>query len=152
LLIQEFKKLTDNSSRGINLLEPEVYTMEKSKILIVDDEEDFLFFLKLNLEKTGKYQVYAYTDPFEALKNAEIIKPDLAVLDVMMPKMDGGELAWMLKNKEETKNTPVLFLTALLNRQEERSGINIRRQFIAKPITPEALMEKIDLMLQGGVD
>ena len=126
--------------------------MEKSKILIVDDEEDFLFFLKLNLEKTGKYQVYAHTDPFEALKNAEIIKPDLAVLDVMMPKMDGGELAWLLKNKEETKNTPVLFLTALLNREEERSGINIRRQFIAKPITPEALMEKIDLMLQGGVD
>jgi len=123
--------------------------MEESKILIVDDEEDFLFFLKLNLEKTGKYQVYAYTDSFEALKNAEIIKPDLAVLDVMMPKMDGGELAWQLKNKEETKNTPVLFLTALLNREEEKSGINIRRQFIAKPITPEALMEKIDLMLQG---
>lgn len=108
--------------------------------------------MKLNLEKTGKYQVHVHADPFEANKAAEIIKPDLAVLDVMMPKMEGGELAWQLKNRKGTENTPVLFLTALLNHDEERSGINIRSQFIAKPITPEALMEKIDLMLQGRVD
>ncbi len=123
--------------------------MDKFKILIVDDEEDLVFFLKINLERTGKYQVYAHTDPFDALKTAEICKPDLAILDVMMPKMDGGELAWLLMNKEENKNMPVLFLTALLNREEEKSEINSRRQFIAKPITPGALMEKIDFMLQA---
>lgn len=126
--------------------------MKKARILIVDDEADFVFFLKLNLEKTGKYQVYAHTDPYAAIKSAEIFKPDVALLDIMMPKMDGGELAWQLRNREETKDTPVLFLTALLNHDEERSEINSTNQFISKPITPAALMEKIDLVLAGRVD
>lgn len=124
--------------------------MKKTRILIVDDEADFVFFLKLNLERTGKYEVYAHTDPYAAIRTAEIYNPDLALLDIMMPKMDGGELAWQLRNKETTRDTPVLFLTALLNHEEEGTEINNKRQFIAKPITPAALMEKIELVLKGG--
>jgi DNA-binding response OmpR family regulator len=121
--------------------------MEKAKILIVDDEEDFLHFVKLNLEKTGKYKVRAIADPFAAIKAAETFKPDLAVLDIMMPEMDGGELAWQLRNIEETKNMPVIFLTALLNSREERSMINTQGIFMAKPVSPEELMKKIDRLL-----
>ncbi|MEN6466357.1 MAG: response regulator [Syntrophaceae bacterium] len=121
--------------------------MEKAKILIVDDEEDFLFFVKLNLEKTGKYEVRAITDPFVAMRAVETFKPDLAVLDIMMPEMDGGELAWRLRNKEESKNTPVIFLTALLNSREERSQINTRREFMSKPISIDELIKRIDRVL-----
>lgn len=118
--------------------------MEKARILIVDDEDDFLHFMKLNLEKTGKYKVRAIADPLAAIAAAETFKPDLAVLDIMMPGMDGGELAWQLRNNEETKDMPVIFLTALLNSREERSMINTRSVFMAKPVSIEELMKKID--------
>ncbi len=124
--------------------------MKKTRILIVDDEKDFLYFLKHNLEKTGKYEVRAINDPFTALTSLKNFKPDLAVLDIMMPEMDGGELAWRLASREETKNTPVIFLTALLNSREERANINTRREFISKPVTVDVLMRRIERALAAG--
>jgi len=117
----------------------------KPKILMVDDEEEFLYFLKLNLEKTGKYQVCALTNPFEALRLAQDYKPDLALLDIIMPQMDGAKLAEQLKQMISTKDLPVIFLTALLNSEEEY--INTRHEFIAKPVSTAVLMERIDRIL-----
>lgn len=121
----------------------------KPKILMVDDEEDFIHFLKLNLEKTGKYQVYALTSPAEALRLAEVCEPDLALLDIMMPQMSGAKLAEQLRDMHPTKHIPVLFLTALI-KPEEESYINTRHEFIAKPVSPAVLIERIDRIIGKG--
>jgi len=63
--------------------------MDKKKILLVDDEEDFCFFVKLNLERTGKYQVFTATNGMEGIRLAKQLKPDLIFLDIVMPKMGG---------------------------------------------------------------
>lgn len=120
---------------------------KKARILVVDDEQDFLHFIKLNLEKTGRFQIDAFTSPAEAIKWLDMIKPDLALLDIKMPEMDGCEIAFRLKSSEETRDVPVVFLTALLSREEELAGINTRHTFIAKPVTPAALIERIDRIL-----
>ncbi len=120
---------------------------KKARILVVDDEQDFLHFIKLNLEKTGRFQIDAFTSPAEALNWLDMIKPDLALLDIKMPAMDGCEIAFRLKSSEETRNVPVIFLTALLSREEELAGINTRHTFIAKPVSPAALIERIDSIL-----
>ncbi len=120
---------------------------KKARILVVDDEQDFLHFIKLNLEKTGRFQIDAFTSPAEAMKWLDMIKPDLALLDIKMPEMDGCEIAFRLKSSEETRDVPVVFLTALLSREEELAGINTRHTFIVKPVTPAALIERIDRIL-----
>jgi DNA-binding response OmpR family regulator len=120
---------------------------KKARILVVDDEQDFLHFIKLNLEKTGRFQIDAFTSPAEAIKWLDMIKPDLALLDIKMPEMDGCEIAFRLKNSEDTRDVPVVFLTALLSREEELAGINTRHTFIVKPVTPAALIERIDRIL-----
>ena len=120
---------------------------KKARILVVDDEQDFLHFIKLNLEKTGRFQIDAFTNPAEAMKWLDMIKPDLALLDIKMPEMDGCEIAFRLKSSEETRDVPVVFLTALLSREEELAGINTRHTFIAKPVSPAALIERIDSIL-----
>lgn len=120
---------------------------KKARILVVDDEQDFLHFIKLNLEKTGRFQIDAFTSPAEAVKWLDMIKPDLALLDIKMPEMDGCEIAFRLKSSEETRDVPVVFLTALLSREEELAGINTRHTFIAKPVSPAALIERIDSIL-----
>lgn len=120
---------------------------KKARILVVDDEQDFLHFIKLNLEKTGRFQIDAFTSPAEAVKWLDMIKPDLALLDIKMPEMDGCDIAFRLKSSEETRDVPVVFLTALLSREEELAGINTRHTFIAKPVSPAALIERIDSIL-----
>lgn len=119
----------------------------KARILVVDDEQDFLHFIKLNLEKTGRFQIDAFTSPAEAVKWLDMIKPDLALLDIKMTEMDGCEIAFRLKSSEDTRDVPVVFLTALLSREEELAGINTRHTFIVKPVTPAALIERIDRIL-----
>ena len=67
--------------------------MAKSKILIIDDEENLCFLVKMNLEATGRYEVLTATDPREGLKLAKANIPDLILLDLMMPHMEGSEVA-----------------------------------------------------------
>jgi len=120
--------------------------MLKQKILMVDDEQDFCYFVKLNLEKSGKYQVMTAFNGEEGLRLAEENKPDLILLDIVMQGMDGGEVAWKLINNEATKDIPVIFITALIQPGEGDKVIG-KRNFLAKPVTPEKLMKKIDSAL-----
>ena len=120
--------------------------MSRRKILIVDDEYDFCFFVKLNLQKTGKYQVFTATNGVEGISLAKQLKPDLILLDIRMPKMGGTEVAEILLEDESTRTIPFVFVTAMIKNYEitKHGGHIGGRDFIAKPVTPEKLIEKIE--------
>ena len=122
----------------------------KRKVLLIDDEEDFCFFVKLNLEKTGKFEVVTTTSGAKGLILALEEQPDLILLDIIMPEIDGGQVAEQLLESEKTKDIPVLFITAIASRQgvQSHEGTIGGRQFIAKPVIPEEIMEKINGVLE----
>jgi DNA-binding response OmpR family regulator len=119
---------------------------KKMRILLIDDEEDFGFFVKLNLEKTGRFEVTTTTSGPKGLILASKERPDLILLDIIMPELSGGDVAEQLLESPETATIPVLFITAIASRTEVQSqqGTIGGRSFIAKPVTPDELMAKID--------
>lgn len=117
--------------------------MENKKILIVDDEEDVLNVLERRLSVAG-YSVFRTTNGKDAIITAKEKQPDLIILDIIMPGMDGADVANVLKNDPLTKNIPILFLTCLITPDEERTGNLISGSyFIAKPYNPEELLREI---------
>ncbi len=120
--------------------------MEKKKILVIDDEFDFSQTVKMNLEQTGQYIVEIVNDGKEAVSSAEIFKPDLIFLDIIMPGIDGTEIMQKLKSNPEIRDIPVVFLTALISEAETASrGNNIGGQsFLAKPVSKEQLIDCIN--------
>jgi CheY-like chemotaxis protein len=123
--------------------------MATRKILLVDDEVSFIRLLKLNLEQTGKFEVRTENKGSLAVQTAKAFKPDLILLDIIMPDMDGSEVASRLKNDPATRDIPILFLTALVKDQEvaSKSGTIGGFIFLAKPITTEELITNIDRTL-----
>lgn len=117
-----------------------------TKVLMVDDEEDFCFFVKLNLEKTKKYKVYTANRGAEGITLAQKFMPDIVLLDIVMPDMDGGEVALQIMKNEKTKNIPIIFITAVLQPADEKK-LKSRHHFLSKPVTPDKLMRKIDTIL-----
>ena len=121
---------------------------EKLKILIVDDEPDILEILKINLENAG-YKVYSASNGKKALKKADLIIPDLIILDIMMPIMDGIETCERLRLDERFKETIVIFLTA---RGEEYSHIAAFESgaddYITKPVRIKILISKIKALFR----
>lgn len=118
----------------------------KAKVLLIDDEEDFCHFVKLNLERSGKFQVLTATKPLVGINTAKAQAPDVILLDILMPDMDGSQVAENLLNDETTKRIPIIFLTALAQRKEVEgtNGIIGGRTFIAKPVTPDELVKRIE--------
>jgi DNA-binding response OmpR family regulator len=120
------------------------------KILIVDDEAGFTRLLKLNLEKTGKYAVRVINDSTQALDAMHTFGPDLALLDIVMPDLDGGDLVAQMKQDPTLKNVPVLMLTALVA-QRETGGKPTERgdlTMIAKPVSMPTLLAAIEERLR----
>lgn len=114
----------------------------KSKILLVDDEKDIVEFLQYNLIQEGFDVITAY-DGEEALKKVKE-KPDLIVLDVMMPKMDGYEVCRRLRDDKEFENIPVIFLTAKSSEMDEIHGLNLGADdFIQKPVSPMKIIARV---------
>jgi CheY-like chemotaxis protein len=109
---------------------------EKKRILIVDDEPSITRLLKLNLEQTGDYEVATENVSQAALVAAERFQPDLMLLDVMMPGLDGGSLASQLQGSPKLKGVPIVFLTAAITREEvrKRQGVVGGLPFLAKPV------------------
>ena len=118
---------------------------EKKRILIVDDEQSFTRLIKLNLEKTGRYEVLEENRSWN-LAAVRGFKPDLILLDVIMPGLDGGQVAARLQADPNTRHIPVIFLTATVRKQEIDShrGIIGGFPFVAKPVDLEVLMERIE--------
>ncbi|MDB5020234.1 MAG: ArsR family transcriptional regulator [Pedobacter sp.] len=118
------------------------------KILIVDDEPDILELVEYNLKKEG-YQVFTASNGQEGIALAKRVHPDLIVLDIMMPKMDGIEACRLMRAIPEFKNTFMVFLTARSEEYSEIAGFNVGADdYIAKPIKPRALVSRINAILR----
>lgn len=123
-------------------------TSTAKKILIVDDEPDILEFLQYNLRKEG-YQVVTASDGLQALQVAERELPDLILLDIMMPEMDGVETCRQLRSKKVFDDTPVAFLTARDEDFSQIAALDVGGDdYITKPIKPRVLMSRINAMLR----
>lgn len=114
----------------------------KKRIFVVDDEASTTRLLKLNLELTPEFEVLVENAPRNAVVAAERFKPDLILLDVMMPGLDGGELAARLQANPALKTVPIVFLTAAVKQTEVESlGGKIGGfPFLAKPVDTAALV------------
>ncbi len=124
---------------------------EKIKILIADDEPDILEFLKYNFEKEG-YEVSTALNGLEAIEKAEEISPDLIILDVMMPEMDGMEACRILREKTEFRSTLILFLTARSEDFSEIAGFQAGADdYVTKPIRPRVLLARVRSLLSRKV-
>ncbi len=123
----------------------------KQKILIVDDEPDILELVEYNLKKEG-YQVYVASNGQDGIAVARKVNPDLIILDIMMPKMDGIEACRLMRAIPEFKNTFMVFLTARSEEYSEIAGFNVGADdYIAKPIKPRALVSRINAILRRNV-
>lgn len=123
----------------------------KQKILIVDDEPDILELIEYNLKKEG-YSVFTAENGKDAIQEAKKCLPDLIILDVMMPKMDGIEACRMLRAMPEFKSTFMVFLTARSEEYSEIAGFNVGADdYIAKPIKPRALVSRINAILRRNL-
>lgn len=119
------------------------------KILIVDDDQVTLTLLEKIFLADG-YWVAKATNGREALYIADDFCPDIIILDIMMPVMDGTETVIHLEKNPRTKDIPVLFLTSLISKNEESGKLAMNRCFLAKPIDKSQLLEEVDKHLMKG--
>jgi len=120
----------------------------RARILVVDDEEDLCFFVKANLETSGAYTVMTALDGKEALAAARAEKPDLILLDIMMPGMDGFEVLAKLKEDVRTSSIPVVMLTARGDDTSKTRAAGLYSDdYIVKPIDLAQLKARIDGVL-----
>jgi two-component system alkaline phosphatase synthesis response regulator PhoP len=118
------------------------------KILVVDDENDILEFIQYNLKKEG-YEVHLAHNGQEAIEIGRKVKPDLILLDVMMPVMDGIEACKIMKADSHFNKTFIVFLTARAEEYSEIAGFNAGADdYIAKPIKPRVLISRISAILR----
>ena len=120
--------------------------MRSKRIFVVDDEPGITRNLKLNLESSGDYDVFAENHATNALAAARIFRPDLILLDVMMPDMDGGEVAARLRADPLFRDTPIVFLTAIVS-NEETDGhemVSGAETFLAKPVDIGELKKTVE--------
>ena len=126
----------------------------KPHILVVDDEVGFTRLLKLNLEQTDAYEVRVVNAAEDALPAARHFRPDLVLLDVIMPRLVGGDVAAHLRADAGLKHTPILFFTAAVSktRVREHDGVISGFPILAKPAGVEEIIAKIDQVLgkDGG--
>ena len=122
--------------------------MSNEKILLVDDEPDIIEFLGYNLTKEG-YDVTTSTSGKEAVELAKKIQPDLILLDVMMPEMDGIETCQEIRNIDSIKNTLIAFLSARGEDYSQVAGLDAGADdYITKPIKPRLLVSRVKAILR----
>jgi two-component system alkaline phosphatase synthesis response regulator PhoP len=125
---------------------------KRYKVLVVDDEQDILELLEYNLQKEG-YEIKTASNGKEAIDAAKIFNPDLILMDIMMPKLDGIEACRQLRQIPKFKETYIIFLTA---RSEEYSEVAAfeggASDYITKPIKPRALMSRISAYFKRDAD
>ena len=120
--------------------------MQKKKILIVDDEVAFTEMVKLNLEATERFIVKIENDPKLTVETTLSFIPDVILLDVIMPDLEGPDVVAMLRKEPLLRNIPVIFLTATIRKTEAQgeNGIIGGRLFLAKPCSVDELITAID--------
>jgi two-component system alkaline phosphatase synthesis response regulator PhoP len=123
--------------------------MDKKKVLVIDDEVDFLTITKMNLERTGKYEVMTSADASAIISYVHKFAPDIILLDVLMPKMGGVEACRLLNNDPMGKKIPVIVISALEKDKDKlaasKTGVV---DYIVKPVEKEDIMAKIEKALE----
>ncbi|MDP3731686.1 MAG: response regulator [Candidatus Omnitrophota bacterium] len=122
--------------------------MNKKKILLVEDEKDLIETVTLRLEATG-YEVISAGDGLEGLEKAKREKPDLIILDLMLPKMDGFKVCGLLKADTRYNKIPIIMFSARAQESDKKMGQEVFADaYITKPFEPELLLEKIRQLLK----
>ena len=125
---------------------------EEQRILIVDDQWDSTHLVKILLEKIGSYCVLEENDAVKAHQSAHNFRPDLILLDIMMPWKDGSEVARQIDADPQLQRTPIIFLTALVTKSEARAGRRIQGYpVVAKPINIPELINRLEENLPAGM-
>ena|SRR3989442_164705 len=117
--------------------------MDQKRILIVDDEAGFTRLLKLTLERAGEFVVKEENDGTRAHETARQFRPDMIFLDIVMPRIDGGDVASKLRADPMLRQTPIVFLTAIVSKKEAQSGELGGFPFLSKPVSLENLIKCI---------
>jgi len=118
------------------------------KVLIVDDEADILEIISYNLIKEG-YEILTAKNGIEALEKVRPFKPNLVILDIMMPKMSGVEVCKILRSKPEYNDTLIIFLTALNDESSQIKGLETGADdYISKPISPKVLVSRVNAIFR----
>ena len=121
--------------------------MSKGRILVVDDEIYIVHILDFSLGMEG-YEVLTALDGEQALERLKSDKPDLIVLDIMMPKVDGYEVCRAIKANPETQHIPVILLSAKGRNVDQKMGFDVGADdYITKPFSPRKLVERINALL-----
>ncbi|MGE0456223.1 MAG: response regulator [Vicinamibacteria bacterium] len=124
----------------------------QKKILVVDDEDDILHFLELVLREKG-FEVLVASSGQEALTRAQIERPDLVLLDIMMPQMDGWEVLKLLRVDEETAHIPVAMLSARTEAKDRVQGLQEGAvDYICKPFSLQELLGKLDSIFEAAAE
>ncbi len=120
--------------------------MSKKKILVVDDEVIFTRIVSKKLESTGKYEVKEENSGTRAYATAKEFQPDMILLDVIMPDIDGGAVAEQIQDDENLKHIPIVFLTAMIQKEDvgDAGGDIGGRTFLAKPVESDSLIKCIE--------
>jgi CheY-like chemotaxis protein len=117
--------------------------MKKNRILVIDDNVNATRIVKLALERTGSYEVQELNDPVRGLETARDFKPDLILLDVCMPDIEGSEVAEKIASDPDFAATPVVFLTSIVTPREAGKNGSIivgRHEYIAKPARTQTIV------------
>ena len=123
--------------------------MDKRKILIVDDEKVFCKMVKLNLEETDQFRVRTETRGIDAFSAVKEFMPDLILLDISMPDINGIDILAELKRDENTKNTPVIMLTGKHEQFDRRKTLELGAyEYITKPLDSYMLVRQIENVLK----
>lgn len=119
--------------------------MEKKKIMIVDDEEDFLEITKLNLEKTGKYEIMTLSSAKNIITKLHEFKPDVILLDVLMPGIDGLTACEMLNKDPLGISTPIIIISALSSNRDKLKAYKLGIvDYLTKPIDKNTIIASIE--------
>ncbi|MFA6383784.1 MAG: response regulator [Candidatus Omnitrophota bacterium] len=121
---------------------------EFKKILIIDDEADICVFSKKILERTGKFQATVTQNSADGINIARSDKPDIILLDINMPRLEGDEVAHVLSASPLTSSIPIVFITSLLHKAEpDQDKTSNRYFFLPKPISPNEMIDRIEEIL-----
>jgi CheY-like chemotaxis protein len=120
--------------------------MAPATVLVVDDDPVIVKLLQVNFEMDG-YDVLTAGDGAEGLARAQADRPDIIVCDVMMPKMNGLEVAAALKGDQDTKDIPIILLSAKAQTSDIQAGKDVADEYITKPFDPLELLERVSTLI-----
>jgi DNA-binding response OmpR family regulator len=120
--------------------------MADATVLVVDDDPVIVKLLQVNFEMDG-YDVLTAADGAEGLARAQSDRPDIIVCDVMMPKMNGLEVAAALKADQDTKGIPIILLSAKAQTSDVQAGKDVADEYITKPFDPLELLERVSTLI-----